>query len=188
MEPVIAILLIIGAAIVAGVCGFFVGVQYRKKVGENKIGSAEEEAKRITDEAQREAESAKKEALIAGKDEAHKLLTDAEHEISDRRKEIQRQERRIQQKEESVEKKLENLEKKDEVANQKIVEAEKQLEEAERIKQGELDMLEKISGFTQDQAKQYILNNLESELTHEKAVRVMEYEQKTKEQCEKSAR
>ena len=188
MEPVIAIILIIVVAAAVGTGTFFAGIQYRKKVGENKIGSAEEEAKRIVDEAQRDSEAIKKEAVIAGKDEAHKLLSDAEHEISDRRKEIQRQERRIQQKEESVEKKLENLEKKDETVNQKIKAAEQRLQEAEDLKQSQFSVLEKISGFTQEQAKAYILDNLENDLTHEKAVRIMEYEQKTKEQCEKTAR
>ena len=188
MEPIFIILLVIGVAVVVGVACFFIGIQYRKKVGESKIGSAEEEAKRIVEEAVREADATKKEAVIAGKDEAHKLLTDAEHEISDRRKDIQRQERRIQQKEESVEKKLDNLEKKEDNVNQKLKNADQRLEEAEKIRQSELDMLEKISGFTQEQAKEYILNNLDSELSHEKAVKIMEFEQRTKEQAEKSAR
>ncbi len=188
MEPIVAIILIVFVAGVVGTGAFFVGIQYRKKVGETKIGSAEKEAERIREEAQREAEAFKKEAVIAGKDEAHKLLTDAEHEIADRRKEIQRQERRIQQKEESVEKKLENLEKKEEIVNQKIKAAEDRLEEAEKIKQSEMGVLERISGFTQEQAKAYILDHLDDELAHEKAVKIMEYEQKTKEQCEKTAR
>lgn len=188
MEPIWIIILVIGVAIVVGAAAFFAGITYRKKVGESKIGSAEDEAKRIVEEAQREAESTKKEAVIAGKDEAHKLLSDAEHEITDRRKEMQRQERRIQQKEESVERKLENLEKKEDAVSQKLKAADQRLEEAEKIKQGELDMLQKISGFTQEQAKNYILDNLDSELTHEKAVKIMEFEQRAKEQAEKSAR
>ena len=188
MEPIWIIILVIGVAIIVGAASFFIGIQYRKKVGESKIGSAEDEAKRIVEEAQREAEATKKEAVIAGKDEAHKLLSDAEHEISDRRKEMQRQERRIQQKEESVERKIENLEKKEDAMNQKLKAADQRLEEAEKIKQGELDMLQKISGFTQEQAKTYILDNLDSELTHDKAVKIMEFEQRTKEQAEKSAR
>ena len=188
MEPIFIILLVIGVSAVVGAASFFIGIQYRKKVGESKIGSAEEEAKRIVEEAVREADATKKEAVIAGKDEAHKLLTDAEHEISDRRKDIQRQERRIQQKEESVEKKLDNLEKKEDNVNQKLKNADQRLEEAEKIRQSELDKIEKISGFTQEQAKEYILNNLDSELSHEKAVKIMEFEQRTKEQAEKSAR
>ena len=113
MDPVLAIILIVVISVVVGILAFIGGVQYRKKIGEEKIGSAEQEAKRILEDAQRSAEASKKEALIAGKDEAHRLLTNAEKEISDRRREMQRQERRIQQKEESVEKKLDNLEKKE---------------------------------------------------------------------------
>jgi len=188
MDPILAIFLIVAISIVVGVCAFFVGVQYRKKVGEDKIGSAETEAKRIIEEAQRSAEATKKEAVIAGKDEAHRLLDNAEHEIADRRKEMQRQERRIQQKEESVEKKLDSLEKKDESINQKLKKAEERLAEAEKIRQSELDVLERISGFTSEQAKAYILNNLDSELTHEKAVKIMDFQQKTKEEAEKTAR
>lgn len=188
MDPVLVIFLIIVISVVVGVCAFFAGVQYRKKVGEDKIGSAETEAQRIVEEAQRTAEATKKEAVIAGKDEAHRLLTNAEHEIADRRKEMQRQERRIQQKEESVEKKLDSLEKKEETVSQKLKTADQRLEEAEKIKQSEFEMLEKISGLTSEQAKAYILNNLDNELSHEKAVKIMEFQQKTKEEAEKSAR
>ena len=188
MDPILAIFLIVAISIIVGVCTFFIGVQYRKKVGEDKIGSAETEAKRIIEEAQRSAEATKKEAVIAGKDEAHRLLDNAEHEIADRRKEMQRQERRIQQKEESVEKKLDSLEKKDEATNQKLKKAEERLAEAEKIRQSELEVLERISGFTSEQAKAYILNNLDSELTHEKAVKIMDFQQKTKEEAEKTAR
>ena len=186
MDPVLVIFLIIVISVVVGVCAFFAGVQYRKKVGEDKIGSAETEAQRIVEEAQRTAEATKKEAVIAGKDEAHRLLTNAEHEIADRRKEMQRQERRIQQKEESVEKKLDSLEKKEETVSQKLKTADQRLEEAEKIKQSEFEMLEKISGLTSEQAKAYILNNLDNELSHEKAVKIMEFQQKTKEEAEKS--
>ena len=188
MDPILAIFLMVAIAIIVGSCAFFAGIQYRKKVGEDKIGSAETEAKRIIDEAQRLGDAAKKEAVIAGKDEAHKLLTNAEHEIADRRKEMQRQERRIQQKEESVEKKLDSLEKKEESVSQKLKAAEQRLAEAEQIKQSELGVLEKISGFTSEQAKAYILNNLDNELTHEKAVKIMDFQQKTKEEAEKTAR
>lgn len=188
MDPILAIVLIIVISIFVGFCAFFVGVQYRKKVGEDKIGSAEQEAQRILDEAQRTAEATKKEALIEGKDEAHQLREDAEREINERRKEIQRQERRIQQKEETIEKKIDSLEKKEEAVNQKNKAADARLEEAENIKQSQFEMLEKISGLTAEQAKSYILNTLDNELVHEKAVKVMDYEQKTREESEKKAR
>ena len=156
MDPIFAIVLIIVISVFVGFCAFFVGVQYRKKVGEDKIGSAEQEAQRILDEAQRTAEATKKEALIEGKDEAHQLREDAEREINERRKEIQRQERRIQQKEETIEKKIDSLEKKEEAVNQKNKAADARLEEAENIKQSQFEMLEKISGLTAEQAKSYI--------------------------------
>ncbi|MGN0469746.1 MAG: ribonuclease Y [Acutalibacteraceae bacterium] len=188
MDPIFAIVLIIVISVFVGFCAFFVGVQYRKKVGEDKIGSAEEEAQRILDEAQRTAEATKKEALIEGKDEAHQLRTDAEREINERRKEIQRQERRIQQKEETIEKKIDSLEKKEEAAVQKNKAADERLAEAESIKQSQFEMLEKISGLTSEQAKSYILNTLDNELVHEKAVKIMDFEQKTREESEKKAR
>lgn len=188
MDLLLAIILIIAAAIVAGIASFFGGIHYRKRVGEAHIGSAEQEAKRIVEEAQRSGEAAQKEALIAGKDEAHRLLTNAEKEISERRKDMQRQEKRIQQKEETIEKKLDSLEKKEEAINQKNKAAEARLEEAEKIKQSEFEMLEKISGLTAEQAKARILSQLDNELTHEKAVKIMDFEQKTREESEKAAR
>ena len=193
MDPVvivaiIGVVLIIAAAVAAFFIGRNNGIEYRKKVGEAAIGSAEAEAKRITEEAQRDAEAARKEALIEGKDEAHKMLTDAEREISDRRREMQRQERRIQQKEESLDKKTDSLEKKEEAIAKKNKAAEARLEEAERIKNSQLEVLEKISGFTSEQAKAYIINSLDNELVHEKAVKIMDFEQKTREESEKKAR
>ncbi len=188
MDLILAIILILAAALLSGAAGFFAGIHYRKKVGEAQIGSAEQESKRILEEAQRSADAAQKEALIAGKDEAHRLLTNAEKEISDRRKEIQRQEKRIQQREETIEKKLDSLEKKDEIVSQKIKDADAKLAEAEAIKQSQFEMLEKISGLTAEQAKARILSTLDNELTHEKAIRIMDFEQKTREESEKSAR
>ncbi len=187
-DPVLTIVLIVVTAVVVGAAAFFAGIFYRKKIGEEKIGSAEQEAERIVSEAKRSAEASKKEALIAGKDEAHKLLTEAEKEITDRRREVQRQERRVQQKEEAVEKKLDSLEKKEEIVVQKNKAAESKLDEAEKIRQSELEMLEKISGLTSEQAKAYIISNLENELTHEKAVKIMEFEQKTRDEADKTAR
>lgn len=188
MDPVLTIFLIVIVAAVVGVGAFFGGVTYRKKISEEKIGSAEREAERILEEAKKTAEATKKEALIEGKDEAHQLRTDAEREISERRKEIQRQERRIQQKEETVEKKLDSLEKKEEVIAQKNKAAEERLEESENIKKSQFEMLERISGLTGEQAKEYILKTLDNELVHEKAVKIMDFEQKTREEAEKKAR
>jgi len=111
-----------------------------------------------------------------------------ERELRERRSEVQRQERRIIQKEETLDRKIENLEKKDETLNKKLKDAQTRLDEVESIKRSQFEMLERISGFTQEQAKEYLLKNLEDDLTHEKAVKIMEFEQKTKDEADTLAR
>ncbi len=176
------------AFFVGGALCFFVGVQYRRKVAEAELGSAEEEAKRILSDAIKSAESRKKEALVEAKDEIYKMRTEAEKDVKERRSEVTRQERRLVQKEESLDRKLENLEKKDETLQQKIKETEGKLVEAEEIKKRQFEMLERISGLTIDQAKEYLLKNLEEELTHEKTLMVAQFEQQTREESEAKAR
>ena len=175
-------------AAAAGAVCFLAGVAHRKKTAEFTIGSAEQEAKRIVSEAIKNAEAKKKEAVLEGKDEIRRLRSESEKELNDRRKEVQRQERRIQQKEETLDKKIESLENKEEVLNNKIKQAEERLSEAESVKKSQFEMLERISGFTMEQAKDYLLKNLEDELTHDKAVKLMEFEQQTRDEAEKSAR
>ena len=182
----IVLICVAGAALIA--FAFMAGISYRKKIGEEKIGSAEEEANRIVNEAMKTAEAKQKEVLLEGKDEIHRLRNEAEKELSDRRKEVQRQERRIQQKEETLDKKLENLEVKEENVAKKLKAAEQKLEESERIKKSQLEMLERISGYTVEQAKDFLLKNLEAELVHEKAVKIMDYEQQLKDEADKKAR
>lgn len=188
MDLWLAIVLIIVFAAAAGAAAFFAGVNYRKKIAESQIGSAEKEAARIVEEAKKDAEAQKKESILEGKDEIHRLRNESEKELNERRREIQRQERRIQQKEETLEKKMASLESKDEVLNKKLKSAEDKLSEAEEVKKTQLDVLENISKFTSEQAKEYILKMLENELVHEKAVKVLEYEQKTRDESEKKAR
>ena len=152
------------------------------------IGSAEKEASKIIEDAKVDAENQKKAKLVEAKDEIHKLRSDAEKEIKDRRNEISRQERRIQQKEETLDRKTDTLEKKDETLNRKIRSAEEKLEQVEQVKLQQLETLEKISQMTKDQAKELILNNLENELIHEKALKISSYEQQIKDECEDKAR
>ncbi|MEG0456906.1 MAG: ribonuclease Y [Oscillospiraceae bacterium] len=182
--------LIIGVvcAVVFGFIGFLAGKIYRQKVAEAKIGSAEEEAKRIISDAIKSAETKKKETLIEAKDEMFKLRTETEKDLKDRRGEVQRQERRLQQKEENLDKKIENQEKKEEVLNQKLKTVEEKLLDAENLKKSQFEMLEKVSGYTKEQAKEHLLNQLEEELVHEKAVLINSYEEKTKEESENKAR
>ncbi|ADU25795.1 metal dependent phosphohydrolase [Ethanoligenens harbinense YUAN-3] len=184
IEVVIAVILIVVCAVV----GFFLGIAYRRRIAEAEIKSAEDEARRIVGDALKEAENKKKEALLEAKDEMHKLRADAEKEIRDRRSEVTRQERRLIQKEESIDRKLEQLEQKDETLNKRNKAAQERLDEAEAVKSQQLETLERISGFTTEQAKDYLLSRLENELAYEKSVRVKDYEQQLKDESDARAR
>lgn len=188
MDLVLAIVLIIAVGAVAGAVAFFMGVNHRKKVAETEIGSAEEEAKRIVNSAYKEAEAKKKESILEAKDEIHRLREKSEKENNERRKDIQRHERRIQSKEETLEKKIENLEKKEERVSRKQKAVEEELAEAERIKNSHLEVLESVSGYTKDQAKTELLARMDEKLTHEKAAKILDYEQQLKDDCDKKAR
>ena len=178
---------IVGAAAAGFIC-FKQGIAYRQKQAESIMGSAEKEAERLLADADKEAETKKKAALVEAKDEIHKLRSDAEKELKDRRSEVSRQERRIQQKEETLDKKNDNLERKEEILQNKIKNAEEKLKEAETIKKSQMDILERISEFTKDQAKEYILEMLDGDLVHEKAVKISNYEQQIKDECDEKAR
>ncbi len=188
MPPIVAILIAIGTFVVGAVVGVFLGIVYRKNVAEKEIGSAEQEANKIVSEAMKTAEAKKKEAILEGKDEVHRLRNESEKELSDRRKEVQRQERRIQQKEENLDKKINNLEHKEEKVSKKLKEAEGKMAEVEQIKKSQFEMLERISGYTIEQAKAHLLDQLDQELTHEKSVKILEYEEQLKDESEKLAR
>ena len=181
-------MIIIACVVAAAAAGVLVGIVYRKKVAEATIGSAQQEATRIVNDAVSKAESKKKEAILEAKDEIHRQRTELEKELRERRSEVQRQERRLAQKEESLDRKTENIEKKDEQLTNKLKAAEKKAEEIELVKRSQIEMLEKISGFNKEQAKDYLLKTLESDLVHEKAVKIMEYEQKTKDEADEKAR
>ena len=188
MDILKIIIAVVASAVVFGIVGFLLGQMHRKRVAEAEIGSATQEATRIVNNALAEAETKKKEAIIEAKDEIHKQRNELERELRERRSEVQRQERRIIQKEETLDRKIENLEKKDETLNKKLKDAQTRLDEVESIKRSQFEMLERISGFTQEQAKEYLLKNLEDDLTHEKAVKIMEFEQKTKDEADTLAR
>ena len=180
IAAVVAIALIIAA--------FFIGVLVRKKTAEKKIGSAEAEAERIRKGAEADAQRAKKEAIVEAKDELHKLRVEQERELKERRNEVTHQEKRLQQKEENLDKKTENLERKDEALQAKIKEVEAKLTDAETIKQRQLDMLERISGLSTEQAKEMLLKSLDEQLTHDKAVRINAFEQQIKDDSDQIAR
>lgn len=176
------------AAVICAVVGFVVGSVHRRKSAEATIGSAEDEARRILSDAIKNAESKKKEALLEAKDEIHQLRQENEKDLRERRSEVQRQEHRIQQKEEALDRKTDNLEAKEEKLAAKQKDIENKIEECDRIKQSQLDLLEKISGFTKDQAKNHLLSMLDEQLTHEKARKIVEFEQQTRDESDRIAK
>ncbi len=176
------------AALVIAVIAFFLGSSHRRRTAEAAIGSAEDEARRILNDAMKNAEAKKKEAILEAKDEIIKSRNETEKDLRERRAEVQRQEHRIQQKEESLERKIENLEVKENKLAERQKTVEERLAEAEQLKKSQFDMLEKISGFTAEQAKAQLLNLLDGELQHEKAMKISEYDQQLKEEADQRAR
>ncbi len=176
------------AAVVALVVGAVIGFVLRKMSAEKKIKSAEEESKRILSEAKKTAESTKKEALIEAKEEILKNKNEVESELKERRNEVARLEKHAQQKEESLDKKIELYEKKEEALLEKNKEIDKRQQELDGIIQEETSKLEQISGFTSEQAKEYLLNKVESEVRHEAAMKIAEIEQEFKEEADNKAR
>ena len=173
---------------VAAVVFFLLGIRYRKRVAEKEISSAEEEATRIINEAIKSSESKKREALLEAKEEILKNRSEYEREVKERRAEQQKQERRLQQKEENLDHKTEMIEKKEEALAQKHAAADKEQEEIRLIKRSQTEMLERISGFTADQAKEYLIAQVESEVTHETALKIKEIEARAKDEADQRAR
>ncbi len=174
--------------VIVAVLMFLLGILYRKKVSEREISSAEEEARRIINESIKSAESKKREALLEAKEEIHRSRTEYEREVKERRADLQKQERRLQQKEENLDKKMDNFERKTESLSRKIAEVESQQEEIKTIKKSQLEMLERISGYTVEEAKAYLISTIEAEVTHEMAVKVKEIEARYKEEADSHAR
>ena len=175
--------IVIGLAV--GVPG---GIQQRKKSAEREIGSAEDEAKRIINEAYKSAESKKREAMVEAKEEILKARNEHEREVKERRADLQRQEHRLQQKEETLDRKTDNIEKKEEQLTARLAKLETTQAEAEQAKQNQLEMLERISGFTAEEAKSYLLKQLEQDVTHESAMKIKEIEARFKDEADTKAR
>jgi len=182
--------LIVGivVAIIASLIMFRIGIEHRKKIAEAEIGSAEQQARKILSEAQKTAESKKREALIEAKEEIHKSRLELERETKERRNEIQRYERRVLQKEELLDKKSEALEQKDEMLNKKLKEAQTLQDDLTQLQKKQVEELERISGLSVEDAKEYLLRNVESEVRHEMAIMIKDIETKAKEEAERKAR
>ena len=174
--------------VVLFIIGFVLGINYRKKVAEKEMSSAEEEAKRIINEGIKSAENKKREALLEAKEEIHKNRSELEREVRERRSELSKQERRLQQKEENLDKRTDHLDKKTEALNEKMAAVEAQKEEVAKIKRGQMEMLEKISGYSIEEAKNYLIESVRTECTHEMASAIKEVEAQYKEESESLAR
>ncbi len=178
----------VAIAAVLSVISFFLGVLFRKKVAEREISGAEAEATRILNEAMKSGESKKREMLLEAKEEIHKNRTEYEREVKERRSDLQKQERRLQQKEESLDKKHDAFERKEEELQKRLSAAAATQEEVNLIKKSQLEMLEKISGLTQEEAKNHLLKLLENECRHDAALKIKEIESETKENADRMAR
>lgn len=188
MTPLACTALVVVVAALVGAACFFAGSAWRRKTAEAKIGSAEDEAKRLVNDAIKTAEQKRKESIIEAKDEAFKLKSEADKEIKERRSEVSRQERRLDQKEEALDKKTEALEKKEEDLKARAELVEARLAELEQMKAREADKLESIAQLTQDEARQLLLSRLDEDLAHEKALRIAACETNLKDQCDAMAR
>ncbi|MBE7006464.1 MAG: ribonuclease Y [Ruminococcaceae bacterium] len=182
------IVLPIAAFLIGAIVFFLVGIGYRKKVAEREIGNAETEARRIINEAIKSGENKKREMLVEAKEEIHKSRTENDKEIKERRSDLQKQERRLQQKEESLDKKLDAFERKEDDLRRRQQAVAATQEEVNLIKKSQLEMLEKISGLSQEDAKAFLLKNIESEVTHEAAMKIKEIEARYKEEADQYAR
>ncbi|HJC07522.1 MAG TPA: ribonuclease Y [Candidatus Gemmiger stercorigallinarum] len=188
MVPIIVLVVVVVVAVAAAALCFYLGWQYRKRTAEAKIGSAEEEAKRIVNDAIKSAEQKRKETIIEAKDEAFKLKSEADKEIKDRRAEVTRQERRIDQKEEQLDKRTATLERKEEDLKKRTELVEARLDELEQLKLRQTEKLETIAGMSQEDARAVLLQRLDEELTHEKAMRISAYQANLKDECDNMAR
>ncbi|MCR4990519.1 MAG: ribonuclease Y [Lachnospiraceae bacterium] len=185
MQIVIAI---VATLVVCAPISWAIASAYQKKVGLKKVGNAEDKAREIIDEALKTAEAKKRESLLEVKEESIRAKNDLDKEIKERRAEAQRFERRVQQKEENVDKKAEAIEKKEAHLAAREAEINKVKQEVERLNEQRLHELERISGLTSEQAKEYLLRIVEDEVKHETAVMIKEMENRAKEEADKKAK
>ena len=183
--PVIVSIII---AVVCLIIGVIIGFLYRKNVAEKEIGSAEQEATRIINDAIKSGETKKREAVLEAKDEIHKSRTEADREIKERRNEVQKLERRLNQKEESLDKKNDAVERKSEELSRRIADVQRSQEEIGKLRDEQLAVLERISGFTREEAKDYLVQSIEQEAQHDAAVKIREINARLKEDADRSAR
>ena len=184
----VTVIIAVVTALVCLIAGAVLGYQRRKDAAEREIGSAEEEARRIINDAIKSAESKKREATVEAKEEILKARSEFDKEVKDRRNEIQRQENRLNSKEENLDRKLENLERKEENVSARIAQLEAEKQELDHMKDSQLELLERISGLTVEEARRYLIDQLADDVTHEQALKLKEIQARFKEEAETYAR
>lgn len=184
MDPISLVIGLAGGAVVGGLVGFFL----RKSIAEKKIGSAEEQSRKILEDAIKNAESAKKERILSAKEEVLQMQKEADYDIKERRKEVSKLERRVMQKEEALDAKIESFEKKEAVLQQKHEEAEIVKARVNEALEAQLKLLEKTAGLSKEEAKAELIAKLDTELEHETAVKLAEYEEKFKDEADTKAK
>ena len=187
-QIIVTIVVVLVLLAVVGVIAWKSAISYHIKVSEAKVGSAEEKAREIIDDALKTAETKKREALLEAKEENMKAKNDLDKEIKERRAEVQRYEKRVLGKEETLDKKLDALEKRESKLNAREAGFEKEKQKVEELRQSHLRELEKISGLTSEQAKEYLLKTVEEDVKHETAVLVKELERQAKDEADKKAK
>lgn len=175
-------------AIITLLIGILVGYIIRKTVGEKAIGSAEQKARNLILDAENRSQTIRKEYILEAKEEAHKLRSDADREIRERRSEISKSERRLIQKEESIDRKLENIEKKEESITNKEQGIIAKRKELDHVFDQQMEELEKISGYSVEEAKTILLENTEKEIRYEASVMIKDIESRAKEEADKRAK
>ncbi len=189
MHPIVAAVLgVVGGLIIGAIVGMLIGIQYRKRIGEAKIGSAEERAKEVLEEAEKKAETMKKEAILSAKEDIMRRKNEMEQEIKDRRSEVSRTETRLAKKEENLDKKSEQLDKKNEQLDRKLKECDAAREQIDVVLAGHMTKLEEISGYTTEQAKAEMVSRLEEAVKYEQAQRLIELEEQYREEADEKSR
>ncbi len=185
MSPVFIVILV---GLVALILGLLIGYIYRKNVGEKAIGSAEQKAKNLILDAEKKSESIKKEIVLEAKEDANRIRTSLDREVKDRRNELQRSEKRLVQKEEALDRKIDNIEKKEANITRKQEDLEKKNKELGSFLEKQIQELEKISGYTQEEAKALLLSELEKDVRHDAALMIRNIEAEAKEEADKKAK
>ena len=185
MSPVFVVILV---GLIALILGLLIGYIYRKNVGERAIGSAEQKAKNLILDAEKKSESIKKEIVLEAKEDASRIRSSLDREVRDRRNELSRSERRLLQKEESLDRKIENIEKKEANIVKKQENLEKKNKEVDGFIEKQIQELEKISGYTREEAKEILLAELEKDVRHDAALMIRNIESEAKEEADKKAK